>query len=85
MTTNYTLTIKFTADRPLTQTEADFLCGAIEAQIDDPAHHDGESRRAEFSSRVVGMKWDGQIDNDDNPFFRNDAGKITVGFSWGDV
>lgn len=60
--TRYVATIEFTTDRPLTDEELEYLALAIDAQVGDPAHHDGESRRAEFSTLTLStsVKGDGK-------------------------
>ena len=38
----YTITVKFEADRELTDQEREWLLGSIELQIQEPQNYDGE-------------------------------------------
>lgn len=38
----YTVTVKFEADRPLSEEERGWLLGSIELQIQEPQNYDGE-------------------------------------------
>lgn len=49
----YELRVRFTTDRPLTETERVALLNACAVQIDDPADYQGESRRAGFRTSII--------------------------------
>jgi hypothetical protein len=50
---HYKIVIEFTTDRKLTEDELDHLVIATTVQVEDPADHTGESKRASFTTRTV--------------------------------
>jgi hypothetical protein len=49
----YILAVEFETDRVLTSEEADYLMGGVLAQVEDPDHHDGISRHADYRTTIV--------------------------------
>lgn len=50
---HYKIVIEFTTDRKLTEDELDHLVIATTVQVEDPADHTGESKRASFTTSKV--------------------------------
>ena len=53
----YEIKITFETDLELTPEELDHLVFAAEVQIDDPADHLGESKRARFATRMINTEY----------------------------
>ena len=50
---HYKIVIEFTTDRKLTEDELDHLVIASTVQVEDPADHTRESKRASFTTHKV--------------------------------
>jgi hypothetical protein len=53
MSSSYRITVIFNTDRDLTEDEQDALAVACLVQVEDPADHTGESKRASFETSSV--------------------------------
>ena len=53
MSYTYQITVAFNTDRDLTEDEQDALAVACLVQVEDPADHTGESKRASFETSAV--------------------------------
>ena len=53
----YEIKITFETDLELTSEELDHLVFAAEVQIEDPADHLGESKRARFATRNINTEY----------------------------
>lgn len=49
----YIIAVEFETDRVLTSEELDYLMGEALAQVQEPAHHDGIHRHAEYSTKIT--------------------------------
>lgn len=49
----YILAVEFETDRVLTNDELDYLLGDVLVQVEEPSHHDGTSRRAEYGTKIL--------------------------------
>lgn len=49
----YILAVEFETDRVLTNDELDYLLGEVLVQVEEPAHHDGMHRHAEYGTKIL--------------------------------
>lgn len=56
----YTITVKFDADRELTEYEKEMLLGSIELQIQEPQNYDGDDLEWGATVEEISIKGEGK-------------------------